>query len=224
MQPHHASLARLILPFPDAMRIGILGGSFDPPHAGHVLIAREAIRRLRLDILLWSVNRQNPIKPDAAHLDLDARITAAGLLTMHIPQIRVLSLERAARSTRSVTIISQLRRMRPQLHFVWIMGADCLAGMHHWQKWPQLFERVPIAVFDRPGPSRQAMMNSPAAIRHARWRRPGEYAPQLAQMAPPAWCLVRSRLLDLSSTQLRAAASHMRGAQQKYWPCTNQRL
>ena len=179
-------------------RIGLLGGSFDPPHAGHVHITRWALRAFGLDAVWWLVSPGNPLKPDAP-ADLERRIAAARAIVGH-PRVRVTDLERRLGTRYTAATLAGLGRHYPAVRFVWLMGSDNLASFHRWDRWEEILCTVPVGVMARPGQQLRAGL-SPAARRFARWRVPQAEARSLPLRKPPAWC---GPMLDLSSTGLRA--------------------
>jgi len=188
---------------PRGMTVGLFGGSFNPPHAGHALVAETAIRRLRLDQLWCIVSPGNPLKDHSELLPLAQRIRRCEAILRH-PKIRVTAFE-ASHSVRYTADTLELVRARnPGVRFVWIMGADNLAGFHRWQRWPQIARSVPIAVIDRPG-STLAYLSSRMAQTFAHARHDEEDAPRLAGMRPPAWTFIHGPRSSLSSTDLRRA-------------------
>lgn len=182
-------------------RIGLLGGSFDPAHAGHVHITREALKRLRLDAVWWLVSPGNPLKPRPP-APLSARLAAALALMRH-PRVRVTDLEARLGTRFTAGTLAALAAAYPGVRFVWLMGADNLAGFHRWERWEQIMARVPVAVLARPGSSLKAL-GAPAARRFAAALLPGRAAAVLALRRPPAWAYVVLPLSAASSTALRA--------------------
>jgi nicotinate-nucleotide adenylyltransferase len=182
--------------------IGLLGGSFDPPHAGHVHLTREALKRLGLDQVWWLVSPGNPLKPNPPARLAD-RVAAARHLMRH-PRVRITDLEARFGTRATADTLAALQRTYPHLRFVWLMGADNLAGFHRWDRWPEIMARVPVAVLARPG-QRMRALNAPAARRYARARLPQGRAGLLGQAAPPAWAYVDMPMRAVSSTALRAA-------------------
>ncbi len=187
------------------MRIGLFGGSFDPPHDGHREVSLVALKRLGLDQVWWLVSPRNPLKPKAPSEDLARRIAAAKRLARH-PRIKVTGVEAALGTTYTA---ESLRRLAPRLRgidAVWMMGADNLASFHRWRDWPAIAATMPIAVFNRPGQALRAL-SSPGAQALAGHRIPESAAADLAGMRPPAWVFLSSPHIRLSSTDLRAARS-----------------
>jgi nicotinate-nucleotide adenylyltransferase len=194
-------LAQVFPVYTDGMRIGLLGGSFNPPHLAHRAISLFAIKRLRLDRVWWLVTPGNPLK-DNGHLhELEARAKAAQAMADD-PRIEVTCLESVIGTRYTVDTINYLRRRASSLRFVWIMGADNLAQFHRWQKWRRIATQVPIAVIDRPPQSFRAL-TAPAAQSLARYRLPESEARRLADTRAPAWVFLTGLKLNLSSTGLR---------------------
>ncbi|MCB1394935.1 MAG: nicotinate-nucleotide adenylyltransferase [Rhodobacter sp.] len=181
--------------------VGLLGGSFDPPHAGHVHLTREAMKRLDLDWVWWLVSPGNPIKAHApAPL---ARRMAASRAIMHHPRVRITDLEAHLGTRATADTLAALQRAYPGVRFVWLMGADNLAGFHKWDRWPSILARVPVAVLARPG-QRLAALCSPAARRFDRERLAPGAARGLGRKGPPAWVYLDMPMRPESSTALRA--------------------
>jgi nicotinate-nucleotide adenylyltransferase len=130
------------------MRIGLLGGSFTPPHEAHRAISLTALKRLGLDRVWWLVSPGNPLKDPSMLPDLEARVEAARRIARH-PRIDVSGF--TGGSAYTIDLLAALKRRFPGVQFVWLMGADNLAEFHHWREWEEIFALVPIAVFDRPG-------------------------------------------------------------------------
>jgi nicotinate-nucleotide adenylyltransferase len=183
------------------MRIGLLGGSFNPPHVAHRAISLFAIKRLKLDQVWWLVTPGNPLKDPGALRDLDARADAARQMA-NDPRIDVSCLEAVIGTRYTIDTITYLRRRATGLRLVWIMGADNLAQFHRWQNWRRIASEVPIAVIDRPPQSFRAMA-APAAQALARYRLPENQAGRLADQRAPAWVFLTGMKSSLSSTGLR---------------------
>ncbi|HET6838690.1 MAG TPA: nicotinate-nucleotide adenylyltransferase [Bradyrhizobium sp.] len=195
------SVAQAIPLTTNGMRIGLLGGSFNPPHLAHRAISLFAIKRLNLDRVWWLVTPGNPLKDASALRDLEERAQAARQMARD-PRIDVSCLESVIGTRYTVDTITYLRRRAVGLRFVWIMGADNLAQFHRWQNWRRIASEVPIAVIDRPPQSFRALA-APAAQALARYRIPENRAGQLADQRTPAWVFLTGMKLSLSSTGLR---------------------
>jgi nicotinate-nucleotide adenylyltransferase len=185
------------------MRIGLFGGTFDPPHDAHRAASLIAMRRLGLDRVWWLVTPGNPLKDTRGLAPLSERIAAAKELANH-PRIVVTGLEAAIGARYTYDTLAYLRAHCPLVRFVWIMGADNLRSFHRWQNWRGIADLVPIAVVDRLGPSLYAA-GSTAAHALAGFRIPEQEAHTLARRNPPAWVYLHGLKSPLSSTALRAA-------------------
>ena len=184
--------------------VGLLGGSFDPPHHGHVHITREALKRFGLDQVWWLVSPGNPLK-SRGPAPMARRLEAARRVMRH-PRVRVTDLEARTGTRFTAETLEEACRLFPRVRFVWLMGADNLAQFHKWERWEAIMETVPIGVIARPGQRLSARM-SPAAERFASARLPAEAARLLSACAPPAWCFVNVPMVDISSSQIRASGA-----------------
>jgi nicotinate-nucleotide adenylyltransferase len=182
-------------------RIGLMGGSFNPPHEGHAVCALTALNRLRLDQLWWMVTPGNPLKSAAGLPGLQERM-AASRAYARSPKIKITGFESELGSPYTYATIRFVTRRLPLVRFVWVMGADNLATFHHWQHWRDIARAVPIAVVDRPGWHLKALA-SPAARFLARARLPEDRAGLLPGRRTPAWVFLTTRLSEASSTALR---------------------
>ena len=189
--------------FPIALsgqRIGLLGGSFDPPHGGHVHITRAALKRFRLDRVWWLVSPGNPLKQEGPAA-LDRRVAAARALMRH-PRVEVTDIEARIGTRYTAETLARLGAVYPGVRFVWLMGADNLASFHRWQHWRSIMETVPVGVLARPGDRISARL-SPAARAYRRYKVPAPMAPCLAGLSVPAWCFTNVPMVNLSSTEIR---------------------
>ncbi|MHA1151922.1 MAG: nicotinate-nucleotide adenylyltransferase [Alphaproteobacteria bacterium] len=202
-----SSLSRLAaaldgrLPGP-GRRIGLLGGSFNPAHQGHLDISRTALKRLGLDQVWWLVSPQNPLKPEHDMAPLGQRVTGARRLARG-PRLRAGALESALGTVYSADTVTALTRSLPRCRFVWLIGADNLVQISAWKDWETIFRTLPVAVFDRPSYSLGALAAT-AARRFAGQRLPEAAARGLAARTPPAWVFIHQRLNPQSSTRIRA--------------------
>ncbi|WP_285672032.1 nicotinate-nucleotide adenylyltransferase [Paralimibaculum aggregatum] len=181
-------------------RIGILGGSFDPPHQGHVHITRWALRRLALDRVWWLVSPGNPLKA-AGPAELDRRIAACHALIRH-PRVEVTDIERHLGSPYTAHTLAALRQCYPGVRLIWLMGADNLVNFHRWERWTEIMEHTPVGVMARPGEQLRAGF-SPAARRFARARLLQRDAAALGHRPAPSWVLLTGPMSPASSTAIR---------------------
>jgi nicotinate-nucleotide adenylyltransferase len=184
-------------------RIGLFGGSFDPPHAGHRLASLTALEKLGLDAVWWLVTPGNPLKDVSGLPGLATRIAAAKALAGD-PRIAVTGVEQQLGTRYTVDTVAALQALCPGVRFVLIVGADVLAELPRWHDWRRLMRLVPLAVIDRPGYA-AAALSGEAATAFASARLPESEAPRLADRAPPAWVFLEGAVSDLSSTALRRA-------------------
>jgi len=188
--------------------VGILGGSFNPAHAGHLEISRTALRRLGLDEVWWLVSPQNPLKPTAGMASMEERLRSARTLARD-PHIRVTSMEQDLRTRYTADTLAALRSRFPRTRFVWLIGADNLSDISRWERWTEIFHGMPVAVLARPSYSLKALA-AKAARRFGRFRLPERAARSLAERRPPAWVFVVGRLSPLSATAIRWARGNGR--------------
>lgn len=188
-------------------RIGLLGGSFDPPHCGHVHISKAALKRFNLDQVWWLVSPGNPLKKDAPAA-MEKRMAACRAISDH-PRIKVTDFEARVGTRYTAETLEEIYRRRRGVKFVWLMGADNLAQFHRWQRWEWIMENVPVGVIARPGDRTSARM-SRAAKRYEGYRLRGVQAGLLADSPPPAWCFINVPMVDVSSTAIRGRGEWMR--------------
>jgi nicotinate-nucleotide adenylyltransferase len=184
------------------MRIGLFGGSFNPPHSGHRLVSRQVLKRLDLDAVWWLVSPGNPLKDNSNLAPLAARVAAARAL-VSLPNVHVTGFEAAHGFRYSYDTIRYLKSILPGRKLVWIMGADNLAGFDSWEHWQEIADLIPMCIYVRPGASRRAPV-SKAAQRFARYRLDESDARLLPGLDPPAWVYLHGIMSGLSSSAIRA--------------------
>jgi nicotinate-nucleotide adenylyltransferase len=184
------------------MAVGLFGGSFNPPHAGHALVVEIALRRLRLDKLWWMVTPGNPLKNANELSPLAERIRLSEKIADD-PRIVVTAFEASHHIRYTADTLALVKERNPGVDFVWIMGADSLRDFHRWERWRQIALTFPIAVMDRPG-STLSFLSSVMAKTFDYARIDEKDAPLLARMRPPAWTFIHGPRSSLSSTALRA--------------------
>jgi len=194
---------RLVMPpYTPGMRIGLFGGTFDPPHSAHRDASLLAMKRLKLDRIWWLVTPGNPLKDTRGLQPLEKRIAAARALTHH-PRIDVTGLEAVINTRYTYDTLEFLKHRCRGVKFVWVMGADNLRSFSRWQNWRGIANLMPMAVVDRMGSSLYAIgSRAPEALR--RYRVPEQEAVALADRKPPAWVYLHGLKSPLSSTALRA--------------------
>lgn len=201
-------MLRHTLPFAaPGQAIGLFGGSFDPPHAGHLHVSKEALKRFRLDQVWWLVSPGNPLKAQGPAA-LDRRMAAANALVDH-PRIRVSDLEAQLGTRYTGLTLRRLQVRYPRVRFIWLMGADNLAEFHMWQDWNWIMHHVPIGVLARPG-QRISARTSKAAQKFRGAKLPAAAAPLLAGRVAPAWCFLNVPMINLSSTEFRSRGDWVR--------------
>lgn len=182
-------------------RIGLLGGTFNPAHDGHLHLTREALKRLALDHVWWLVSPGNPLKNTDALPPVEKRMATARRVASH-PRITVTNIEEQLGTRYTVDTLAALQRVAPTVSFVWLMGADNMAEFPQWKSWEAIMQRVPVAVFDRPGYS-IAALNGLAARKFAGARLPEGKASTVAGAKPPAWVFVPCARHPASATAIR---------------------
>ncbi|GLQ33816.1 putative nicotinate-nucleotide adenylyltransferase [Amylibacter marinus] len=191
----------------DGLRIGLLGGSFDPPHSGHVHISRWALKEFGLDQVWWLVSPGNPLKSEGP-ADLDRRLDACQTLLDH-PRIIVTDLERQFNTRYTAETLQAITSRYTSQRFVWLMGADNLASFHKWDRWDEIMQIMPIGVMARPG-QQLAAGGSPAARRFRRNRLSARRSTALPFRDAPCWSLITGPMDSMSSTEIRQSGKWVR--------------
>jgi nicotinate-nucleotide adenylyltransferase len=188
-------------PVGPGLRIGLLGGSFNPAHDGHVHVSRAALKALRLDYVWWLVSPQNPLKPKKGMESFAKRLEAARGLAGRHPRMIATGIEDELKTRFTIDSLRVLKRRFPETRFVWLMGSDNLVQIPHWRRWQAIFAEVPIAVVARPG-SALAARGSKAANRFKGAACRPDFA--FADRNPPAWTVIEVKRNPASGTKLRA--------------------
>jgi nicotinate-nucleotide adenylyltransferase len=196
MRRVYAELSRL-----SGRRIGLLGGSFNPAHDGHLHISEAALAQLRLDEVWWLVSPQNPLKASEGMADLPTRLTEARRIAQR-PDIHVTDIEARLGTQYTVDTLRMLKRYCPGTRFVWLMGADNLEQMPKWRAWTAIFDAAPVAVFARSTYSLRALAGK-VAHRFGRSRVQERGFSQLARRETPAWAFLHIKLHPASATDIR---------------------
>ncbi|MCP4316584.1 MAG: nicotinate-nucleotide adenylyltransferase [Hyphomicrobiales bacterium] len=183
------------------MTVGLFGGSFNPPHQGHVLVVDTVLRKLGLDQLWWIVTPGNPLKEHDDLAELSQRIRWSQDIVAD-PRVKITAFEAARNLHYTAETLRYVTSRNRNVNFVWVMGADNLAGFHHWQDWQFIANAVPIAIVDRPG-STLSYLSSIMAKTFGHARVDESDAAALAHMQPPAWTFIHGPRSPLSSTAIR---------------------
>jgi len=201
MGPATGNKTPALPPAPAGARIGLLGGSFSPAHRGHLYISEQALEKLELDQVWWLVTPGNPLKQARDLAPIEKRIEGAKEITEN-NAIHVLDIERPLGLVYTVDILNYLKKAQPDIHFIWLMGADCFAQLPRWKSWDEIIHLVPVAVFSRPGFTEAALAGE-AAQKYNKFRHPDDDFETLAVTQPPCWGYIAIEEQDVSSTRLR---------------------
>jgi nicotinate-nucleotide adenylyltransferase len=187
-------------PISDGLRVGLLGGSFNPAHEGHLHVSAAALKALELDYVWWLVSPHNPLKPEKGMADFEARIGAARALVRN-RRIIVSGIEAALGTRYTADTLTQLTRRFSRVRFVWLMGSDNLVQIPRWRNWRAIFRLVPIAVVARPGSALGARCGKAADVFRSRYAAPDK---TFATRRTPVWTIIEARRNYLSATRLRS--------------------
>jgi len=201
-------------PVADGLRIGLLGGSFNPAHEGHVHVSEVALKRLGLDYVWWLVTPHNPLKSRDTLMPLKDRMRHAKAVAHH-PRIIVMDIERCLGTRYSIDTLTALQKRFPRMSFIWLMGSDNLDIFRRWRRWPDIVRRVPIAVIQRPGTVLSMLSAKPMQRFGARRRLEGD----LVTATPPAIAILDGRRNAQSATAIRAAALQQEAFVRAVPPC-----
>lgn len=181
--------------------VGLLGGSFDPPHQGHVHITKTALKRFNLDQLWWLVSPGNPLKVNGP-APMNERMQASWAIMQH-PQVCVSDAELALETKYTAETLRALMKRYVGVNFVWLMGADNLAQFDKWQDWRWIMENVPIGVMARPGDRITARLSKAGRI-YREAKLPARASHLLGRRGTPEWCFINMPMSPQSSSAIRA--------------------
>lgn len=191
-------------PVARGLRIGLLGGSFNPPHDGHVHVSEAALKKLHLDYVWWLVSPQNPLKPARGMASFAKRLEAAKRYANRHPRMIATGIEAELHTRFTIDSLRALKRRFPETRFVWLMGSDNLVQIPRWRRWQEIFSAVPVAVVTRPGSALPAR-HAKAANRYKTAARPADA--RFADRKPPAWTVIEVKRNSASATRLRAQST-----------------
>ncbi len=186
----------------EGQRIGLLGGSFNPAHEGHLAMSVFALDRLKLDAVWWMVSPGNPLKKNQEMLGFEERLARARAATKRHANILVTDIERELQTTYTIDTVRALKTRFPKTNFVWLMGADNLQTFHLWRSWEDIMRELPIAIFKRSG-YLDSCERGLAAAMFAKDEVPLTAVEDLAVSKPPAWAILDNMPNPLSATQIR---------------------
>ena len=183
------------------MKIGILGGSFNPAHKGHLYISNIALKLLQLDEIWWLVSPQNPLKHSFIKNSIKERVYAARKISKGY-KIRVEDLESRFNTNLTAKTLKILLERYRGTRFIWLMGADNLNEMNKWFSWKNIFNTMPIAVFDR-GVYSYSIINSIAGKRYFSNLHKRKNSTSIFNTPLPSWKFIHNSKNPLSSTNIR---------------------
>lgn len=195
------------------MRVGLLGGSFNPAHIGHLQVAQRALRALRLDQVWLMVSPGNPLKPRKGMGTFRARLASAQRCADG-RRVCATDIEARLKQRYTVKTVALLKQRFPNVQFVWLMGADGLAQFSRWKNWRVLARMIPIAILPRPGSVTPALHGAAASVLR-RNRRPSREAPILGRRKGSAWTFLSAPQNDISATALRESGQTCLDADQE---------
>ncbi len=181
--------------------VGLLGGSFNPPHHGHVHISKLAIRKFGLSEIFWLYTKKNPLKPSTPE-NIENRLEKSIKLVSD-PRIKFSDIEVNSNFSYSVELLKYLKKKNSRINFIWVMGEDNLLSFHLWKNWQWIANNYKIGVLARDS-ARAAVNSSVFASKFKHFRLHSNNSIMLKSANAPAWCLVNTRKTNLSSTDIRS--------------------
>ena len=188
-------------------KIGLLGGSFDPPHKGHIYISLEAKKILKLDDIWWLVTPQNPLKIDKPAIYKE-RIKNCINITKNYP-IKIKEIEKKINSKYSYQTINFLNSHYNSIKFFWLMGADNLINFHNWQNFNAIFKDIAIVVFKRHGYNNKALKSRTSHI-YKNFKINNKKLIFEDFVKLPAWTIIQNKEIRISSTDIRKQRENLR--------------
>jgi len=189
-------------------KIGLLGGSFDPPHKGHLFISLEAKRIIKLDEVWWLITPQNPLKIDKPATYLE-RVYNCKKITRNFP-IKIKEIEKKIKSDYSYKTINYIKNHYKNIKFFWLMGADNLVYFHKWEKWEKIFNNMSIVIFRRHGYNNKAL-KSIASYQFKNNKVETSRINLLEFNKVPSWSFIDNKEIKISSTEIRNQRKKLRG-------------
>ena len=187
--------------------IGLLGGSFDPPHKGHLYISLEAKKILNLDEIWWLVTPQNPLKINQP-ASYKERVKNCKMISKNQP-IKIREIEKKINSKYSYQTIKYLNNHYKNINFIWLMGADNLINFHKWQNAHKIFNEIPIVVFRRYGYNEKALKSSTSNF-YKNFKLKSKNINIKKFYKLPAWVIIQNKEIKISSTEIRKQREQLR--------------
>lgn len=178
------------------LNIGLLGGTFDPSHLGHLYISTKAIKIIGLDCIWWVVARQNPLKKQSS--SMKNRINLARCVSKFSSKIYVIDIEKTVKKSYSYSVVMLLKQRFPHINFIWIMGSDNLTSIHKWYRWKEFCTTVPIAIFERNKLYKEIRCPFVSCFSSFCVK-----SPKLLLSCTPSWSIIRMKVNPISSSMIR---------------------
>ena len=166
-------------------KIGILGGTFDPPHRGHLAISKFSLKKLKLNFIIWAITKKNPFKKKPI-MPLKRRILLSKKITKLTKKIKIKSYDNQIQSSETIDLVRYLKKKEKKAEYFFLIGSDNLVNFHRWKSWKKLSKLCQIAVFPRNGYVRKSL-NSKA----------------IKTMGNSNFLLLKSKMINISSSKIR---------------------
>ena len=185
------------------LKIGLVGGSFNPAHEGHIHVALEARQKLGLDQIWWLVSPQNPLKSAFNMAPLAKRLSDARKAVTPYPFLRVMAPETRLQKNYTYNTLKFISKTIPLARLVWVMGADNLDQFANWHRYHDMIQLLPIAVIDRPGYSLRAIATGRCLLGRRKTVRKMRHAIAKRSVKMPSWCFITGQHNPASATEIR---------------------
>lgn len=178
------------------LNIGLLGGTFDPPHFGHLDISTKATKIIGLDCIWWLVAKQNPLKEQSS--SMKSRVNLAKSISKFSNKIRIIDIEKTLKRSYSYNTVMLLKQRFPHINFIWIMGSDNLTSIHKWYRWKEFCTMMPIAIFERSKLYKEIKCPFVSCFSSFYIMQP-----KLLLSCIPSWSIIRMKVNPISSSRIR---------------------